>query len=153
MIDEAWKDHLRLMDDLKQDRFKMQAAYEQKDPLLVYKMEGFNQFSEMLSTLNKDIASFLFKANLPTNDPNQVKEAQQRNSDVDRLKAGRDTTNSLINPQQNMQGPEGPPQQQQRKKQETVVRQGKKIKPNDPCPCGSGKKYKKCHGMKQAQRI
>jgi len=74
IIDEAWKDHLHKMDQLKTS--VQMASYEQKDPILVYKFEAFNLFRDMLDKINKDVLSFLFKGDLPTQDPKQVQEAK-----------------------------------------------------------------------------
>lgn len=135
IIDDAWKDHLREMDDLKQS--VQSATYEQKDPLLIYKFESFNLFKRMLQKVNKDIVSFLFKGNLPWNDSQNVKEAQrpQRN-DMSKLKTGRDDGMDQARAQRTSE---------QQKTQPVKVE--KKVGRNDPCPCGSGKKYKNCHGQ------
>ncbi len=75
IIDEAWKEHLHKMDQLKTS--VQMASYEQKDPILIYKFEAFELFRNMLDKINKDVLSFLFKGDLPTHDPNQVREARQ----------------------------------------------------------------------------
>ena len=75
-IDDAWKEHLREMDELKQS--VQNATYEQKDPLLIYKFESFELFKTMLTKVNKDVVSTLMKGHIPTQDPEQVKEAQRR---------------------------------------------------------------------------
>jgi preprotein translocase subunit SecA len=131
IIDDSWKEHLREMDDLKQS---VQAAtYEQKDPLLIYKFESFELFNTMLQKVNKEVASFLMKGNLPGIE-NQVQEASApRRTDMSRLKAGRED----VAPQANRTSE---PQRVQ------PVKVEKKVGRNDPCPCGSGKKYKQCHG-------
>jgi preprotein translocase subunit SecA len=135
IIDDAWKDHLREMDDLKQS--VQSASYEQKDPLLIYKFESFNLFKRMVQKVNKDIVSFLYKGNLPWNDSNNVKEAQrpQRN-DMSKLKTGREDGMTQARNQNTSE-----PQKTQ------PVKVEKKVGRNDPCPCGSGKKYKNCHGI------
>lgn len=139
IIDDAWKEHLREMDDLKQS--VQSATYEQKDPLLIYKLESFNLFKGMLQRVNRDIVSFLYKGNLPWNDSQNVKEAQrpQRN-DMSRLKTGREDGMSQARNQRTSE---------QQKTQPVKVE--KKVGRNDPCPCGSGKKYKNCHGIGEAQ--
>jgi preprotein translocase subunit SecA len=139
LIDEAWKDHLRQMDSLKKE--VQTATYEQKDPLLIYKLEAYKLFSELISDINREITAFLMKANLPARDPNDLKTAQaEKRTNLDRMKAGRDDSNSVVNPRQG-QAPQQEPQQKAE-----PVRVEEKIGRNDPCPCGSGKKYKKCHG-------
>jgi preprotein translocase subunit SecA len=133
MIDEAWKEHLREMDDLKQS---VQAAtYEQKDPLLIYKFESFGLFKNMIQKINREITSFLLKGDLPTQDPSSVREAQlPRRADRRRLQEGRDDLLSQSHSNT-----------QQRQKPQPVKVE-KKTGRNEPCPCGSGKKYKHCHG-------
>ncbi len=136
MIDEAWKDHLRQMDELKQS---VQAAvYEQKDPLLIFKFEAFELFKNMLYELNRDIASFLFKGNIPLQQGSQVQQASSRERKRDEgLQTSRRDTFGDQNRQ--IAGNAGEPKKQKPVHVEKVGR-------NDPCPCGSGKKYKKCHG-------
>ena len=129
MIDERWKEHLRDMDDLKQS--VQNAAYEQKDPLLIYKFESFNLFKTMLETLNKDILSFLFRAHIPLRDASQAKApAPQRKPDMSSMRTSR--TDLVTNA--------GEP------KSKMPVHVDKTVGRNDPCPCGSGKKYKNCCG-------
>jgi preprotein translocase subunit SecA len=138
LIDEAWKEHLREMDELKQS--VQNAVYEQKDPLLIYKFESFELFKQMLSTVNKDVLSFIFKGNIPVQtSANEVKEARpEPKQDLSRLKVSRpDYVTSSSNDM-------GMPEEAQPKAQ--PVRADPKIGRNDPCPCGSGKKYKSCHG-------
>jgi preprotein translocase subunit SecA len=138
MIDDAWKEHLREMDDLKQS--VQNAVYEQKDPLLIYKFESFELFKRMLEATNREIISFLFKGVIPQQDPNQVREArQQPRQDLRNLKTSKaEATESA---QGNAPGgPPAPPKLQ-------PVRAEVKVGRNDPCPCGSGKKFKNCHGV------
>jgi preprotein translocase subunit SecA len=135
-IDDAWKEHLREMDELKQS--VQNATYEQKDPLLIYKFESYELFKTMMEKINKDIVSTLMKGHIPSQDPEQVKEAQRRRQ-VDNLKTSRtDDTQSS--------GPAGGPQERRTE----PVRVDKKVGRNDLCPCGSGKKYKNCHGAQQS---
>ena len=135
-IDDAWKEHLREMDELKQS--VQNATYEQKDPLLIYKFESYELFKTMLIKVNRDIVSTLMKGHIPTQDPEQVKEAQRRRQ-IDNLRTSR--TDSIGNTS-------GGGQDRDRKTE--PVRVDKKVGRNDPCPCGSGKKYKNCHGMQQS---
>ncbi len=137
-IDEAWKEHLREMDELKQS--VQNATYEQKDPLLIYKFESFELFKTMLNKVNKDLVSTLMKGYIPTQDPDQVKEAQRRRQ-VENLKTSKSDFSQY--------GSGGGSTQDRNQKTEPV-RVDKKVGRNDPCPCGSGKKYKHCHGMQQA---
>lgn len=139
-IDESWKEQLREMDDLKQS--VQNATYEQKDPLLIYKFESFNLFKQMVAKVNKDIVSTLIKGHIPINDPNEVKEAEARR----RTDMSKYSTSKSDMPE--MAGPDG---EQQRKEPQKLqpVRVEKKVGRNEPCPCGSGKKFKSCHGKGQ----
>jgi len=131
IIDDAWKEHLREMDDLRQS--VQSASYEQKDPLLIYKLESFNLFKTLIEKVNRSILSTLMKGYIPISDPGQVSEArQQRRLDTSRMTAGR-SEQAYNDPSK------GKPSNQ-------PVKVEKKAGRNDPCPCGSGKKYKHCHG-------
>ena len=125
------------MDDLKQS--VQNAVYEQKDPLLIYKFESFELFKQMLDTVNKDIISFLFKGIIPQEENRQVREAKQpQRTDMSRLKANKadaSTAPASGIPAAPTQAPSNQP-----------VKAEVKVGRNDPCPCGSGKKYKHCHG-------
>ncbi|MGB4399407.1 MAG: preprotein translocase subunit SecA [Daejeonella sp.] len=138
LIDEAWKEHLREMDELKQS--VQNAVYEQKDPLIVYKMEAFNMFKQMLATVNKDVVNFLFRGNIPNQEPEQVREARpQPRQDMSKLKVSKPELAQSAN---------GVPVDDTRELQKTQpIRVEQKIGRNDQCPCGSGKKYKNCHGV------
>jgi preprotein translocase subunit SecA len=138
-IDEAWKEHLREMDDLKQS--VQNATYEQKDPLLIYKFESFELFKTMVTTVNQDVVSLLIKGNIPVASPDNVREAQRRrHADLSRLKTQKSDFGGY-----GAGGEDGTPDKKQQ--QTTSVRVDKKVGRNDPCPCGSGKKYKHCHGQ------
>ena len=127
-IDEHWKEHLREMDDLKQS--VQNATYEQKDPVVVYKLESYNLFADMLETLNQDVLSFLFKAFVPLQDrPQQPQRAVRPKTDMSRYQARH--SDLTTNGEQKTNAP---------------VKVDKQVGRNDPCPCGSGKKYKNCHG-------
>jgi preprotein translocase subunit SecA len=126
-------------------------VYEQKDPLLIYKFESFDLFKRMVDDSNKNMISFLFRANLPSGDAN-VQNAQQvrRPAPQPKLQTQREEVGGGPQaPQQQQQGGPRPgtgmPQQAPQPVQQ-VVREGPKVGRNDPCPCGSGKKYKACHG-------
>lgn len=136
LIDNAWKEHLRDMDDLKQS--VQNAVYEQKDPLLVYKLEAFNLFKEFTNKVNQDIISFLMKVTIPVENPGAVKEqAATVRTNLQNLKTSR--TDDAATSDSRMQDTREKPKQQPVKAEEKIGR-------NDPCPCGSGKKYKQCHG-------
>jgi preprotein translocase subunit SecA len=128
IIDDIWKEHLREMDDLKQA--VQTASYEQKDPLLIYKFESFNLFKALINKVNKDIVSFLIKAGLPTQSAVQEDRHRAENHQTSRPE------NSGNTPQQ-----AGKP-----KPKAQPIRAEEKVERNAPCPCGSGKKFKKCHG-------
>ncbi len=131
-IDDAWKEHLRELDDLKQS--VQNASYEQKDPLLIYKFESFNLFKQLILKVNREISSFLLKGNLPMTDPEQVKEAQApKKDDRSKVREGRQDPLSQV-------GPTSQPEIT------SPIHVEKRVGRNDPCPCGSGKKYKNCHG-------
>ncbi len=139
-FDEAWKEQLREMDDLKQS--VQNATYEQKDPLLIYKFESFNLFKEMVSKVNKDIVSTLMKGYIPIQNPEQVREASAvKRTDMSRYR----TQKSELAPSSNPM--EGAQTQTQEKARPEPVRVEKRVGRNDPCPCGSGKKFKHCHGQ------
>ncbi|HEY2582794.1 MAG TPA: preprotein translocase subunit SecA [Mucilaginibacter sp.] len=138
LIDDAWKEHLREMDELKQS--VQNAVYEQKDPLLVYKFEAFELFRQMLATVNKELVSFLFRGGIPQQQAEEVKEARpQPKLDLKKMRTSKPELVGEAN---------GVPMQDMRELQKaTPVRVEQKIGRNDPCPCGSGKKYKNCHGV------
>ena len=135
IIDESWKEHLRELDELKHS--VQNAHYEQKDPLLIYKFESFNMFKQMIQKINTEVISFLMRADVPMQDGSQVREQRARAIDRSKLKEQR---NDLLS-------------QSHSNTQERQVTQPihveKKVGRNDPCPCGSGKKYKNCHGREE----
>jgi len=140
LIDDAWKEHLREMDELKTS--VQGAVYEQKDPLLIYKFESFELFKQMLDKVNKDILSFLFKGYIAVQDPSGVKEARQpQRTDMSRLRTSHPEATPTAASAGNGQG-----QQQRAQPKAQPVRVEQKVGRNEPCPCGSGKKYKNCHG-------
>ena len=131
VIDNAWKEHLREMDELKQS--VQNASYEQKDPLLIYKLESFQLFSKMVARVNREITGFLTKGNLPGVET-PVREAQApKKMDMSRMRQERTDMLSQASPTQEKSKP-------------APVKVEKRVGRNDPCPCGSGKKYKNCHG-------
>lgn len=147
IIDDAWKEHLRAMDDLKQS---VQTAYlEQKDPLVIYKITAFDLFKQMDADVNKDIVSFLCHAGIPIeqqgqpgNRTQQIREGREEKTDMSKMRANKEeidrrgddyaaNENDYYDPTPVKQEP---------------VKVGPKVGRNDPCPCGSGKKFKNCHG-------
>ena len=134
-IDDAWKEHLRAMDDLKQS--VQTATYEQKDPLVIYKMEAFNLFKNMDGEINRDTVQFLCHSSIPVEQEGEMKEGHQQKTDLSKMKTrkeevdGSGNDNDYIDPTPVKQEP---------------IKVEKLPGRNDPCPCGSGKKFKQCHG-------
>jgi preprotein translocase subunit SecA len=148
IIDDKWKEHLRAMDDLKQS---VQTAYlEQKDPLVIYKMEAYNLFRRMSSELNKDIVSFLCHAQLPVQEEQAptLKEGRQQKTDMSKMQANKDAIDGVGDDyaanEKDYYDPSSPAGNVAVRQEPVKV--GPKIGRNDPCPCGSGKKFKSCHG-------
>lgn len=139
ILDNEWKEQLREMDDLKQS--VQQATYEQKDPLVVYKLESYKLFKAMMEKLNKEVSSFLIKSQVAVGNESQVKAPIPRNEAPKNLKTSRTEIPNYSN-QNNQQQGNG----QERQKPQPVKVE-KKVGRNEPCPCGSGKKYKNCHGQ------
>jgi len=145
IIDDAWKEHLRAMDDLKQS--VQTAVYEQKDPLIIYKTTAFELFSNMDAEVNKNIVSFLSHAGLPVQQgAGQLREGHEQRTDMSKLRVRKDEMVSagghepeMMQTENDYHDPSGPVKQE-------PVKVGPKVGRNDPCPCGSGKKYKKCCG-------
>ena len=133
-IDDAWREHLREMDDLRQS--VQNATYEQKDPLLIYKLESFQLFSKMLEDVNRDVLALINKAFIAVRqaNPDNIQNAREQKSkvDVNKLQASR-----MAAAAQAGQGDRG---------KTAPIKVDKTVGRNDPCPCGSGKKYKHCHG-------
>jgi preprotein translocase subunit SecA len=146
IIDNLWKEHLRDLDELKQS--VQNASYEQKDPLLIYKFESFELFKVLLGKVNKEVVSFLFKADLPNAEKTQVSQAPERRQ-APRTQESRPDQVGGTRPSQISQGGGAPRRAQQPPKLSAPVQVENKIGRNDPCPCGSGKKYKQCHGKGQ----
>jgi len=150
LIDDAWKEHLRNVDDLKES--VQGASFEQKDPLVIYKMEAYNLFEGLIGHINSQVTSFLLKGSLdlPTDEDMRRAQAAQAQAEAQRrAQAGRLRTNNQQQQTETQQaaqraaqsaGHNGPAQRTQ-----PIVRE-KVVGRNDPCPCGSGKKYKQCHG-------
>lgn len=137
LIDDAWKEHLREMDELKQS--VQNAVYEQKDPLLVYKFEAFELFRQMLANVNKELVSFLFRGGIPIQQaPEEVHEAQPLpRTDMRQMRMSKPELVHETN---------GVPDEELVQEKQQPARAEQKIGRNDACPCGSGKKFKNCHG-------
>jgi len=144
-IDDAWKEHLRAMDDLKQS---VQTAYlEQKDPLVIYKVEAFNLFKNMDSELNKDIVSFLCHSSLPVQQENApLREGRQQKTDMSKMRANKEDVEAAGDDYAANEKDYYDPSNGGTAVKQEPIKVGPKIGRNDPCPCGSGKKYKHCHG-------
>ncbi len=137
-IDEHWKEHLRELDDLKQT--SNNASIEQKDPLLIYKLESFNLFQTMIGALNAEIVSILFKGNIAVEPSNNMQEAKERKrQDTSKMRTSR-AAEALASGEERAETETKP------KETAVPVRAEIKVGRNEDCPCGSGKKYKKCHG-------
>jgi preprotein translocase subunit SecA len=145
VIDASWREHLYEMDQLKEGIGLR--AYGQKDPLLEYKSEGFNAFTDMLARVNENVVELIYKAQIreelpgrrPMRQPQQMREVHDSATGMGFQRV----------PQEPAEGQApGQPQQQQQQRQgkKVPIVTGPKTGRNDPCPCGSGKKYKKCHG-------
>src|SRR5690554_712887 len=145
IIDNEWKEHLREMDDLRQS--VQNARFEQKDPLLIYKFESFGLFKKMMDRVSYEVVSFLAKAALPgrTDQVQTTSRTTLAADDSSKLQTSRPGSE----PEQISRGGVAPPPP----RKVEPVRVEKKIGRNDPCPCGSGKKYKQCHGKAVNQSV
>jgi preprotein translocase subunit SecA len=146
IIDDTWKEHLRAMDDLKQS--VQTAVYEQKDPLVIYKQSAFELFSNMDAEINKEIVSYLCHASLPAeNSTHALREGKESKTDMSKMKERKDEFTSA--PSNEMMEGGGDYHDPSQISKSEPVRVGPKVGRNDPCPCGSGKKFKACHGREQ----
>ncbi len=146
LIDDAWKEHLRAMDDL---RHSVQTAgYEQKDPLVIYKIEAFNAFKQMDDQVNKDIVSFLCHCGIPVEQqqPGRIREGREQKTDMSKMRQRKEEFAGAsaggpeyLSNENDYNDPSEPIKQE-------PIKVGTKTGRNDPCPCGSGKKFKNCHG-------
>jgi len=145
-IDDAWKEHLRAMDDLKQS--VQTASYEQKDPLVIYKMEAFGLFKKLDEQINRDTISFLCHAGIPVEQEQPVErtihEGREQKTDMSKMRVNKEAIDAAGQDYAANEHDYYDPTP-------TVVKQkpivtGPKVGRNDPCPCGSGKKFKNCHG-------
>ena len=149
VIDDEWKEHLRQLDDLKQS--VQNASYEQKDPLLIYKLESFHIFKAMLDNLNRRAIAILLRGQIHVQEPDQVQQAQQqRRMDYSRYRTQKDAVQQAAQAS-GAAAAAGRDTRENARPEPLHVE--KKPRPNDPCPCGSGKKYKQCHGKMHAAGI
>lgn len=129
-IDESWKEHLRDMDDLKQS--VQNATYEQKDPLLIYKFESFGLFKSMLEKVNGQVLAMLMKSYIPVANPAPQREVERKSIDMSKMQTSRSEAAASAG--------------QAERQRPAPVHVEKQVGRNDTCPCGSGLKYKNCHG-------
>lgn len=136
LIDENWKEHLRSMDELKDS--VQSASFEQKDPLVIYKMEAYKLFEQLIYKVNKDVVSYLMNSRIHiSGQSGDIKEAKEQKTDLSKVRMSR-SEQAMKQAAANAG--------RERQKIETVVRTERKVGRNEPCPCGSGKKFKQCHG-------
>jgi preprotein translocase subunit SecA len=138
LIDDNWKEHLRAMDELKES--VQAASFEQKDPLVIYKMEAYNLFEELIHKINMDVCSYLIKGRLLIQNDRNIQEAKTQKTNFAKTRTSRTEEEERVRAAA-MSAGSAPA------KVETIIRQEKKVGRNDNCPCGSGKKYKYCHGL------
>ncbi len=137
LIDDHWKEHLRYMDELKESA--QAASFEQKDPLVVYKMEAYDLFEGLVYKINQDVCSYLSRGSLLIQGNDEVREAREQKTDLSKIRTNR--VEEVARKQAAAAAGRRP-----ETVVETVKREEPKVGRNDPCPCGSGKKYKQCHG-------
>jgi preprotein translocase subunit SecA len=135
ILDENWKEHLRSMDELKES--VQSASFEQKDPLVIYKMEAYNLFEQLVYKLNYEVCSYLMRGRLMIEGPGEIREAKEEKTDLSKVRTSREEQAMRAAAEGVSRKPSKP---------ETFKRTEKKVGRNQPCPCGSGKKYKHCHG-------
>ncbi len=141
-IDEAWKEHLRELDQLRQS--VQNASYEQKDPLLIYKLESFNLFKAMVETMNRKAIALLMRGQIYVQQPQDVREAApERREDYSKYRAQKEEYPGQDAQARAASAPQQPPRVTE------PIKATPRVGRNEPCPCGSGKKYKNCHGKEQ----
>ncbi|MBR2457116.1 MAG: preprotein translocase subunit SecA [Bacteroidaceae bacterium] len=136
-IDDCWKENLRELDELKHS--VQNASYEQKDPLLIFKLESVKLFDNMVNKINNNTISVLMRGQIPVQEPGQVREAAPERPAP--RQQYQETKQDLNDP--NQQAAAGRDTREQKRE---PIRAQKTVGRNDPCPCGSGKKFKNCHG-------
>jgi preprotein translocase subunit SecA len=135
-LDNDWKEHLRNMDELKES--VQAASFEQKDPLVIYKLEAYKLFEILIYKMNQEITSYLSKGKLMITVNQEVQEARTQKTDYSKTRTNRSEENARRAADSAGRAEQAVPQ--------TIRNSNPKIGRNDPCPCGSGKKYKNCHG-------
>jgi preprotein translocase subunit SecA len=144
LIDNAWKEHLRDLDELKDQT--QSASFEQKDPLVIYKLQASKLYELFLDRVSKEITGFLFKGSVPIQESEDMHEAQEIEVDNEDLQTNIEAQKEAENRQRTAANNANGAQTVEKVK--TFKRDTEKVKRNDPCPCGSGKKFKQCHGKK-----
>lgn len=145
IIDDTWKEHLRSMDDLKQS--VQTAVYEQKDPLVIYKTTAFELFSNMNAEVNKNIVSFLCHAGLPVEQEGaKLREGREQRTDMSKMRVRKDSMSDSSGGEPDMIGTGNDYHEPSAPIKQEPIKVGPRVGRNDPCPCGSGKKFKQCHG-------
>jgi preprotein translocase subunit SecA len=140
LIDDQWKEHLRSMDELKDS--VQSASFEQKDPLVIYKMEAYNLFEQLVYQINEKVSSYLLRGTIVFQDGSRLEAARVQKTDLSKTRVSRTEEQDDAARARAAAASAG----QRQERTETFIRQDKKIGRNDPCPCGSGKKFKQCHG-------
>lgn len=145
-IDELWKEHLRELDELRNS--VQNASYEQKDPLLIYKLESFGLFKKMINSMNKKAASVLMRGQIPVREAEEVQQAApEKKEDFSKYKTSKEETEQ---PKRQLAPGQRPPLPGEHQEiNHEPVRVEKRVGRNEPCPCGSGKKFKNCHGKEE----
>jgi len=141
VIDDEWKEHLRSMDELKES--VQAASFEQKDPLVIYKMEAYDLFEGLIHSVNEQVTSYLAKGTVIFGDGKTLEEAKQQRSDFSRVSTNQNARSESEARARRAAAGAG---RGGRPPVETVRREQPKVGRNEACPCGSGKKYKHCHG-------
>ncbi|WP_281698284.1 preprotein translocase subunit SecA [Hallella colorans] len=141
IIDDCWKENLRQLDELRHS--VQNASYEQKDPLLIFKLESAKLWDSMIDDMNNRISSFLMRGQIPIQVQQQVQEVGEEERPAQRYNEQKDDYDEVRRAQQQAANQDTREQAQQR--HQPIVHD-KMPRPNDPCPCGSGKKFKNCHG-------
>jgi len=150
VIDNAWKEHLRNMEELREQ--VSSASFEQKDPLVIYKKEAFNMFYALVGRVNREVISFLFRGSVPVRrDEDEqiemVSAEEQAAREAEQAQQEQQMRERQIREQKMREQRELQQQQQQQQSANQPFLKQQKIDRNDPCPCGSGKKFKNCHGQ------
>ncbi len=156
LLDNAWKEHLRDMEELREQ--VSSASFAQKDPLVIYKEEAYKLFAALMSKLNKEIVSFLFLGGIPQANPQQEVEFEDEEEEIseqeqlllqqqqEAQRQAQEQQRQLAEQQREAQRQAQEAQRQAALKNQPLVKQ-QQVNRNDPCPCGSGKKFKNCHGQ------